>query len=93
LTQEVDYTSDPVCRICGALYSKHLKCQCCNIYCGPNHFQEKVYHYRDKKLCELCIDDWKHFEKAIGYKVDWEIFLGRNNYYRVDGLRREKVRR
>jgi len=94
LTKEVDYTNDPVCRICGVLYSKHIKCQCCNIYCGPKHFQEKVYDYCGKRLCELCIKAWIDFEKVIGYKVDWDTFLSRSKYFRVDGQQmRKKAKR
>jgi len=91
LTHEIDDTSDPVCRICGTIYSEHLKCQCCTIYCGTDHFQEKVYHYRGKKLCDLCIKDWIHFEKVVGYKVAWDTFLSRNHYFRIDGQRRTNI--
>jgi len=90
MTQEVDDTSDPVCQLCGVPYAGHLKCQCCSIYCGPNHFQEKVYHYRGKTLCGLCIKAWIHFEKVVGYNVAWDAFLNRNKYYQADGQRRRK---
>ena len=90
MTQFSDYTSDPVCRICGVLYSEHLQCRCCTIYCGPNHFLEEVILYRGKELCDLCIEAWIHFEKVDGHEVAWGAFSGRNKYYRLNGQRRKK---
>jgi len=93
MTQSSDYSHDPICRLCGIPYDNHLRCQCCRIFCGPNHFNEGVSHYRGKALCDLCIEEWKALEERVGYKIPWEMALDRNKYYRPDGQLREEARR
>jgi len=75
LTQSSDYIHDPACRICGVLYTKHPRCSCCGIYCGPRHFKEMASIYRGKALCDSCIESWINFEKKSGDFVAWDVFV------------------
>lgn len=84
MQQSSDYSHDPTCRLCGVLYDRHARCQCCGIYCGPNHFQEATVPYRNKRLCGLCIAGWTEKEKAAGHSISWETFKKRDKYYPVD---------
>jgi len=85
MSQSSDYTQDPICRICGAPYAGHPRCQCCGIFCGPKHFREGVSRYRGKRLCTMCIEEWESMEKRVGHEVLWKVFSDRSNYYRPDG--------
>ena len=76
-----DYSHDPVCRLCEKPYAGHPQCQCCNIYCGPNHFQEKAIPYRGKKLCDLCIKAWRRLDEKVGEKVPWLVFKNKADFY------------
>ena len=92
MPQSSDYIHDEECRRCGTSYDSHPRCQCCGIYCGPNHFQVRVSSYRGQLLCGLCIGDWERLEKKVGRKVPWEEFPYHNRYYAVDGRRLKAVR-
>ena len=81
MTQEGDYTSDPVCRLCEKPYAGHPQCQCCSIYCGPGHFQEEVIKYRGHLLCSECKKDWQHLDEKAGVEAPWEVFHKRTAYY------------
>ncbi len=85
MSQSNDYAHDPICRICGNPYAGHPRCQCCGIFCGPKHFGEWVSRYRGKKLCAMCIEEWKALDKKTGHEVPWKVFSDRSNYYRPDG--------
>jgi len=85
MTESSDYSQDPICRLCEVPYANHPRCQCCGIYCGPNHFHKGVSYYRGKGLCGMCIRDWVSFERRVGQEVPWEVFLNRDKHYRADG--------
>ena len=85
MTDDSDYTQDPVCRICGVLYAKHPQCECCGIYCGPNHFREGVSRYRGHRLCDHCIEAWPALEEKLGRVVLWLPFKNRDREYRAGG--------
>ena len=93
MTEDSDYSQDPNCRLCGAPYAGHPRCQCCGIYCGPGHFREGVSRYRGKALCGLCIEEWEAMEKRVGHKILWEVFLNRDRHYRADGQPLKKYER
>jgi len=82
---EVDYISDPVCRLCDSPYAGHPQCQCCSIYCGPGHFQEEVIHYRGHLLCSECIKSWQQLDEKAGQKTPWVVFKNRTDFYNSSG--------
>jgi len=85
VVQESDYTSDPICRLCGVLYSQHLQCPSCGIYCGPGHFQEVTTPYRDLLLCFECIKLWQGLEGKVGREIPWIVFKNKDLYYGLKG--------
>ena len=93
MTESSDYSQDPICRLCEVPYADHPRCQCCGIYCGPNHSHEGVSHYRGKLLCASCIQSWPAMEERVGHKVLWEVFFNRDRYYRADGQPLKETRR
>lgn len=59
------------CATCDTPLGAHLKCQGCNIFVGPGHW-DALCEYRGHQLCGHCVVAWRHLETMRGRQITWQ---------------------